>query len=104
MEKISKERMGEIALLILKSDAKKDRMPDAENLKRNLGNKSKDLNVPVEELLSFWISIYSEVFEELISRAEAVTFEKIRQQPSPLGKIGDKIKGFVSFKKTNEQT
>jgi hypothetical protein len=100
MKEISKERAGEIALAILKDKARNDRVPDVNDLKRSLGNASKTLEIPPEELLSFWIKIYGEIFSEVLSKAEEVTFGKeVPKQPSPLKVIGDKIKGFIGFKK-----
>jgi hypothetical protein len=100
MKEISKERAGEIALAILKDKSRNDRVPDLNDLKRNLGNASKTLEIPPEELLSFWIKIYGEMFSELLSKAEEVTFGKeVPKQPSPLKVAGDKIKGFIGLKK-----
>lgn len=100
MKEISKERAGEIALAILKDKSRNDRVPDLNDLKRSLGNASKTLGIPPEELLSFWIKIYSELFSSLLAEAEEVTFGKeVPKQPSPLKMAGDKIKGFIGFKK-----
>ena len=100
MKEISKERAGEIALAILKDKTRNDRVPDVNDLKRSLGNASKSLGVPPEELLSFWVKIYGELFSELLSKAEEVTFGKeMPKQPSPLRAVGDKVRGFLGFKK-----
>lgn len=100
MKELPKERMGEIALSILREKTKGERIPELNALKRTLGNSSKELGVPMDELLSFWIKIYSELFSALIAEAEEITFEKeIPKQPSPLKVAGDKIKGFIGLKK-----
>ena len=100
MESLTEQRIGEIAFTILKDKARNDRIPDIGDLKRNLGNASKALGISPEELLSFWIKIYGEMFSELLSKAEEVTFGKeMPKQPSPLRAVGDKVKGFLGFKK-----
>ena len=66
MESLTKERMGEIAFTVLKNKARNDRVPDVNDLKRSLGNTSKALGISPEELLSFCIKIYGEMFSELL--------------------------------------
>jgi len=100
MESLTEKRIGEIAFAILKDKARNDRIPDVNDLKRSLGNAYKSLGVPPEELLSFWVKIYGELFSELLSKAEEVTFGKeMPKQPSPLRAVGDKVRGFLGFKK-----
>lgn len=99
MKELTKERMGEIALAILKNDSRKDRIPDLKELKRVLGNAEKSTGIPGEELLSFWIIIYSEIFTGIISEAQKIYSDQSPKQPSPLRVVGEKIKGFLNFKK-----
>lgn len=100
MKELSKERTGEIALSILKEKTKGERIPELNALKRTLGNSSKELGIPMDELLSFWIKIYSELFSTLIAEAKEVTFEKEEaKQPSKIRSLAEKIPGFIGLKK-----
>jgi hypothetical protein len=100
MKELSRERLGEIALLILKEKSRNERIPDIKDLKRNLGNASKTLGVSTEELFVLWVTLYSEIFSSVLVEAESITFEKeATQTPSPFKLVGEKIKGFLSFKK-----
>lgn len=76
MKEISKERIGEIAFAILKEKARGERIPDLNDLKRNLGNASKTLGISSEELQSFWVIVYSEIFSNLLTGVEKISFEK----------------------------
>ena len=76
MEKLTKEEMGEIALIVLKEQARKERIPDANNLKRNLGNASKVLGIPTQKLLSFWVAVYQDLFSSILGEAVEIKFKK----------------------------
>ncbi|HPC12633.1 MAG TPA: hypothetical protein PKX33_01815 [Candidatus Paceibacterota bacterium] len=76
MERITKEKMGEIALVILKERAKRERIPNANELKRVLGNVSKDLGIPQKDLACFWVNLYQKIFEETISSAKKIIFDE----------------------------
>jgi len=76
MERITKEKMGEIALVILKERAKRERIPNANELKRVLGNVSKDLGIPQKDLAYFWVNLYQKIFEETISSAKKIIFDE----------------------------
>lgn len=100
MESLTEKRIGEIAFATLKEKARNDRIPNVGDFKRDLGNASRALGIPPEELLSFWVKIYGEMYSELLSKAEEVTFGKeMPKQPSPLRAVGDKVRGFLGFKK-----
>lgn len=96
MKEISKERMGEIALAILKQKVREDRIPNIQNLKREIGNDSKEIRISKEDLLSFWVGIYSEVFSEIISTAKN-NFEPEENQESPMNTISKR--NIVGFKR-----
>jgi len=51
-KELSKERMGEIALLVLTHQTA-ERLPSAEELKRNIPNKAKELGIDPEEARAF---------------------------------------------------
>lgn len=101
MEVLTKERMGEIALAILKQKAKGDRIPDIQELKRNIGNASKEMGISKEELFSLWITLYGEIFEGILSDANRVFEDNttVPKQPSPLRVAGKKVLGFIGLKK-----
>ena len=88
--------MGEIALAILREKSKGDRFPDLNNIKRNLGNASKELDFPAEELLRFWVCLYSNLFFKLLAEAENISFAP--KEPPKTRTLGEKIQGFVGFK------
>lgn len=98
MEKITKEEMGAIALILLKEDAKHDKMPDIKNLKRNIGDSSQRLKVPADKLLAFWLEIYKEIFDEVIKDAEKVEFQNPTKM-KPFKVIDGVVKGFVDYLK-----
>ncbi len=56
IEKMSKARQGEIALIILAKDLVKRGIP-GEGFRRDIGNASKDLGISKDELLSFYVGL-----------------------------------------------
>jgi len=65
---LSKDRKGEIALAFLKSKFKKERrLPEAQEIKRGIGNFSKESGIPKEELIEFVVLLVKEVTEEFYS-------------------------------------
>ncbi len=60
IEKMSKERQGEIALIILTKELVKRGIP-GEGFRRDIGNASKDLDISKDELLSFYTELLPEV-------------------------------------------
>jgi len=68
---LSKEKQGEIALAVLKLKFKKDRrIPDVQEMKRNIGNFSKETGFSKEELKEFSVLLVKELSEEFISKME----------------------------------
>ncbi len=68
---LSIARQGEIALAMLKLKFKKDkRMPDADDLKRDIGNFSKETKVSKEELTAFFLLVFKEMTSEFILEME----------------------------------
>lgn len=64
---LSKERMGEIALLYVKSKARKDSIPlDPQELRRRSGVTAKELGIETEEALQFLLAILSEAFNDVV--------------------------------------
>ena len=87
MEKLTKEEMGEIALIVLIDQARKERIPDANNLKRNLGNASKVLGIPTQILLSFWVAVYQDLFSSILGEAVEIKFKKAQKNISIFKKL-----------------
>jgi hypothetical protein len=70
---LSKDKQGEIALAILKFKFKKDgRIPDATEMKRNIGNVSRETGFSKEELKDFSILLVKELAGEFISKMEKI--------------------------------
>jgi len=70
---LTTERKGEIALAILKAKAKKERrLPDANELKRNIGNLAKELGFSKAELTEFVVVLLKEVTKEIVSEIEEI--------------------------------
>jgi len=66
-ERINKERMGEIALLILEYRIAKEGISLSE-INRELGNIAKAINVPLDELKKFSIAFYEELLEKILNK------------------------------------
>jgi len=64
---MDKERMGEIALVMLKYKIAKEGIALAE-LKRELGNIAKAINIPLDELKEFSTVFYKELIEEILNK------------------------------------
>ena len=70
---LSEKRQGEIALAILKVKfRKKPTLPNPEEMKRNIGNVSKEVGISQKELAEFSILLVKELTEEYISEMEKV--------------------------------
>lgn len=70
---LTKEKQGEIALAILKGKLKKEkRLPDVQEIKRNIGNVSKETGFSKEELTEFILILLKEMTGELISEVEKI--------------------------------
>lgn len=65
---LSKERMGEIALLALKRQARNDGIKFGKRVKRGIGNFSKEEGVPIEELEAFARQFINELVEESLGK------------------------------------
>jgi len=59
--------MGEIALVMLKYKIAKEGIALAE-LKRELGNIAKAINIPLDELKEFSTVFYKELIEEILNK------------------------------------
>lgn len=59
------KRKGEIAYILLKLHIQQT-FRNIDNLKRNIGNISKETNIPKDELIEFSKPIIKEVFGELL--------------------------------------
>ncbi|OGI69964.1 hypothetical protein A3A09_02380 [Candidatus Nomurabacteria bacterium RIFCSPLOWO2_01_FULL_42_20] len=55
---LSKERQGEIALLLLKRQLRKTQISAPADLKRDLGNIAKEIGIPMLELRDFLLPLY----------------------------------------------
>ena len=64
---MDKERIGEIALVMLKYKIAKEGIALAE-LKRELGNIAKAINLPLDELKEFSTVFYKELIEEILNK------------------------------------
>ncbi len=67
---ITPERMGEIALKIVKSMAQKGPLHLGENFRREAGNRAKEISIPKEEYVQFSFQVLREVFEETFPNQE----------------------------------
>lgn len=63
-DKMSKERMGEIALLYMKQKFRDEGIRLTQNFKRQVGNTAKEIGVPTTEALAFVEIIVRELVEE----------------------------------------
>lgn len=64
---MDEKRKGEIAWVLLKGNmAKNLRLADIANLRREIGNASKETGIPQDELLEFAQLIVREIFEDQI--------------------------------------
>ncbi len=64
---ITKERKAEVAWILLKNFAKEEGIHlDAKKIKRNIGNKAKELGVTPEEIKSVFTDILTELTQEVI--------------------------------------
>ncbi len=66
-DEISDVRKGEIALAILKYRIQKEGIHLGPNLKRELGNLSKETGIPQDELKEFWKLYIKEFLKETLS-------------------------------------
>ena len=66
-EIMTKERMGEIALVLVKEDLRRGRVFDP-NFKRELGNIAKATGIPLEELIEFRKLLIKYLFEETFGK------------------------------------
>lgn len=84
MEKISKERQGEIAFLVLKSDVRKRNTPDKKEFKNHIFELSKNTGVSTDELKHFYLEILGEIYGETLETLEKIEFKR----PSVTGRVG----------------
>lgn len=59
--------MGEIALVLLKYRIAKEDISLAE-IKRELGNIAKAINIPLDELKEFFMVFYKELLEKILNK------------------------------------
>ena len=74
---MTKERKGEIALLIWKSYLKKKPISFTD-LKRELGNVAKEIDVPLNELEEFARELFKELLEETFGKIKGNKRKKAR--------------------------
>ncbi len=65
MPKMSKERQGEIALVVVKKIMAKHGLK-GDYFRRDLGNEAKELGIPVEELSEFYITLLPEMLSSML--------------------------------------
>jgi hypothetical protein len=75
---MDKTRKGEIACILLKREYMNNRFKDAEpdSLKKEIGNAADETGISREELLLFFKEIGAEMFNEINSRLQQITFTK----------------------------
>ena len=61
---LSKERQGEIALMLIKAQLNSKSMPAPRDLKRELGNIAKEIGINLDELIEFAKPLYEEVISQ----------------------------------------
>ncbi len=65
--KLSKERMGEIALMYVRKKIRKESITlDATQMRRQIGNTAKELSISHEEASAFAENILSDAFSEIL--------------------------------------
>jgi hypothetical protein len=68
-EMLTEERMGEIALALVKEDLRRGRAFDP-SFRRELGNIAKTTGIPLEELIEFRKLLIKYLFEETFGKEE----------------------------------
>lgn len=66
---LTKERMSEIALALIKEDLRRERVFDPA-FKREFGNIAKATGIPLEELVEFRKILIKQLFEEIFGKEE----------------------------------
>ncbi len=61
---LSKERQGEIALLLIKAQMSRKSIPAPTEIKRELGNIAKEIGIELNELIDFAKPIYEEALNK----------------------------------------
>lgn len=64
---MTKERMGEIALLLVKKQLREKSLDSIKNLKRDAGNESKRLGIAPDEAIEFASVLCREVLSETLA-------------------------------------
>ena len=73
---LSEKRAGEIALKMLEHRAVKTGLPDPQSFKRELGNISKEIGVPIEELVELSQMMVSTIISKMFGAAHvSITLE-----------------------------
>jgi len=68
MSQLTKERMGEIALKLVEQRLMKSSMPAPADFRRELGNAAKEIDVDLEDLISFYEAFLPKVLGKMLGR------------------------------------
>lgn len=77
---LTEQRMGEIALLILKMKLRADGIRIGKNTRREIGNTAKELGIPFEEALEFTEVLTKELAAETFSNKKEDTGATVVQE------------------------
>lgn len=77
MENLSKERMGEIALIVLLSKVRRDGITfKPEEIRRQILNEAKKLGLEKVEAALFAKAVATEIFKESMAKIDSIIIEK----------------------------
>lgn len=95
-EKMTKERMGEIALSIVKWDLKKRDISDKDKIKDLIRVTSKNTGVGGEELRRFYLDLVKSIYEDTVDMLDKVDVKSF-------GKTQSEKVGFHNYFKGGNQ-
>jgi hypothetical protein len=91
MESLTKERMGEIAVSLLKEDTKKKPAPLEKDLYNYIAEASKNTGISKEELKSFLLEILEGIYNQTLNTLKELDFETLKEKT--------RVGGFSNYKK-----
>jgi hypothetical protein len=71
---LSTERRGELAILVLRKKLRRDgfTLKDRGNIRRDLHNEARDLNVPIEELAEFVLFMTEQIYGDTSAELRSI--------------------------------